>query len=174
MNKNKIVRDLLKTRSHINIQLGGGGNSHKRFINVDIRDGSNVDVVHDLETYPWPFPDNCAGFLVASHIVEHINPAKGGFIKWMDEAWRILKIGGQMMVATPYAGSLGYWQDPTHVNGCNEVTWYYFDPIQKLDRVSLYRIYKPKPWKVVNIAWAQDANLEVLLEKRKMDKSYEN
>lgn len=172
MKINKKIEHLLKSKSHVNISLGGGSTVARNFINVDIKPGVDVDVVHDLETYPWPFPDECADLLVASHIVEHINPAKFGFIKWMDEAWRILKVGGQMMVSTPYAGSMGYWQDPTHVNGCNEVTWYYFDPFQQIDGKDLYHIYKPKPWKVADVGWHQDDNLEVLLEKRREDKKY--
>ena len=167
MKINKKIEHLLKSKSSVNISLGGASIESKNYINVDIKPGLDIDVVHDLETYPWPFPDNCADLLVASHIVEHIDPHKFGFIKWMDEAWRILKPKGQMMISTPYAGSLGYWQDPTHVNGCNEVTWYYFDPDQQIDGKELYHFYTPKPWKVVNIAWHQEGNLEVLLEKRR-------
>src|SRR3989304_5425818 len=166
------VKKLLLTKKFVNIDLGGGATSNKNFINVDIEPGLGVDVVHDLETYPWPFPSGCANLLVASHIVEHINPVKGGFIKWMDEAWRVLKPGGQLMISTPYGGSMGYWQDPSHVNGCNEVTWYYFDPLQRIDTQDLYHLYEPAPWKVENVGWVADSNLEVLLVKRLDDKSY--
>jgi len=172
MTQEEKVKNLIKTKSFVNIDLGGGSSGNKQFISVDITPGPNVDVVHDLESYPWPFPSECANLLVASHIVEHINPHKLGFVKWMDEAWRLLKVGGQMMIATPYAGSLGYWQDPTHVNGCNEVTWYYFDPLQKIDGKDLYHFYEPAPWKIENLGWAADSNLEVLLIKMKDDKSY--
>lgn len=170
MNIEEKVKKLIEAKSYVNIDLGGGSASQRNFINVDKKAGPNVDIVHDLETYPWPFPSNCANLLVASHIVEHIDPRKDGFIKWMNEAWRILKPGGQMMVATPYAGSMGYWQDPTHVNGCNEVTWYYFDPLEKT--FDLYKYYEPAPWKVESIGWHADGNLEVLLSKRLDDKSY--
>lgn len=169
----KLVRNLIKTKASVNISLGGEDTNSKSFINVDIQKGPLVDVVWDLEDIPWPFPSNCADLLVASHIVEHINPMKMGFIKFMDECWRVLKPGGQMMVATPYAGSLGYWQDPTHVNGCVEVTWYYFDPLQKIGNLDLYHIYKPKPWKVESVAWHEDSNMEVVMIKRKEDKSYD-
>jgi SAM-dependent methyltransferase len=172
MTQEEKVKKLIEIKSQVNIDLGGGSTSSAGFINVDIEDNPDVDVVHDLEEYPWPFPSNCADLLVASHIVEHINPHKNGFIKWMNEAWRILKPGGKMMVATPYAGSMGYWQDPTHVNGCNEVTWYYFDPMQKIDTQDLYHLYEPAPWKVENIGWSEDSNMEVLLVKMRDDKSY--
>lgn len=165
------IKKLLETKSFVNIDLGGGSTSQRNFINVDMKAGPNVDVVWDLEVYPWPFPDDCANLLVASHIVEHINPHKGNFIKWMNEAWRILKPGGQMMISTPYGGSMGYIQDPTHVNPCNEVTWYYFDPLQKIGD-DFYHYYEPAPWKIENIAWIAEANMEVLLVKMLDDKSY--
>jgi SAM-dependent methyltransferase len=167
------VKKLIETKSYVNIDLGGGsGSTNKNFINVDKIDGPNVDIVHDLEDIPWPFPSGCANLLIASHIVEHINPHNNGFIKWMDEAWRVLKPGGQIMISTPYAGSMGYWQDPGHINGCNEVTWYYFDPLQKIDKSDLYHFYEPAPWKVENLGWNADSNLEVLLSKMLDDKSY--
>src|SRR3990167_3541145 len=114
MTQKQRVKSLLKLKTHININLGAADSPMTGFINVDIQDLPGVDVVWDLEKFPWPFPDNCADLLIASQLVEHINPHGGIFIKFMDEAWRILKPKGQFMIATPYAGSIGYWQDPTH------------------------------------------------------------
>ena len=172
MTEKEKVKKLIATKSFVNIALGGGATAAKSFINVDMKPHPNVDIVHDLEDIPWPFPSNCANLLVASHLVEHINPVKSGFIKFMNEAWRILKPDGQFMIATPYAGSMGYYQDPTHVNPCNEVTWYYFDPIERIDKQDLYHIYEPAPWRVANLGWSADSNMEVLLSKRRDDKSF--
>lgn len=108
------VRTLLKTKTHINVNLGAADSPMTGFINVDMQDLPGVDVVWDLEKFPWPFPDSCVDLLIASQLVEHIEPHGGIFIRFMDEAWRILKPKGQFMIATPYAGSAGYYQDPTH------------------------------------------------------------
>ena len=159
------IDELLKKKSQVNIQLGGGKDCPRGFINVDILDIPQVDIVHDLEKTPWPLPDECADMIVASHLVEHINPANGGFLKFMDEAWRIAKPKCQFLISTPFAGSYGYWQDPTHVNGCNDATFYYFDPLKS--NGSLYNVYKPKPWKIEADAWDMQGNLEVMLVKRK-------
>jgi len=169
---NKKVKMLLKERSHINLNLGCGEEPQRGFINVDMLNLPGVDVVWDLEEYPWPFPENSIDLIVASQLVEHVNPHKGNFIKFMDEAWRVLKVHGQFMLATPYAGSMGYFQDPTHCNPCNEYTWEYFDPISPMTKGALYLNYRPKPWKIVENSWYQNGNLEVLLEKRPDDKSY--
>jgi len=148
----------------IKLDIGCGANKQAGFVGIDLRDLLSVDIVHDVESYPWPLPDECVSFAVASHLVEHINPAKGIFLGFMNEVWRVMKVGGQFMIALPYAGSFGYWQDPTHCNGCNEATWAYFDPEHAS---GLYNIYTPKPWKINQNVWQINGNMEVVLEKRR-------
>jgi SAM-dependent methyltransferase len=131
-----------------------------------------VDIVWNVEEQPWPLPDECVLVAIASHLVEHINPAGGGFLRFMDEVWRVLKPGAQFAIAVPYAGSVGYWQDPTHCNGCNEITWAYFDPLEPNTGGALYKIYKPKPWKIESLTWSCVGNMEVVLQKRLEDRSY--
>lgn len=197
-----IVALLKENNLGIKLDIGCGANKNEGFVGMDVRAEKGVDVVHDLQLFPWPFPDACASLAVASHVVEHLNPMLpdpkltalidlllkkkiltatdientigdyhhfGTFIRFMDEVWRVLKPGGRFAIAVPYAGSQGFWQDPTHINGCNEITWAYFDPI---DRSNLYSIYKPLPWKIVNTSYQMQGFMEVVLEKRLIDKSY--
>ena len=172
MTEKQKVKHLLKTKSHINVNLGCANAPMVDFINVDMLDLPGVDVVHDLEVFPWPFPDACVDLIIASQLVEHITPHKGIFIKFMDEAWRILKPKGQFMIATPYGTSTGYIQDPTHCNPCNELTFAYFDPLDATTGGFLYKNYQPKPWHIMENAWYSNGNLEVLLEKRPDDPRY--
>lgn len=146
----------------IKINIGGGANPQPGCINMDLRDLPQVDVVHDWDDFPWPFPSDIATIIIAAHVVEHVDPARFGFLRWMEECWRILKVGGQLLISTPFAGSLGYWSDPTHCNGCTNRTWEFFDPAYK----QLYPIYSPKPWKIQNCFWAPDGNMEVIMVKR--------
>jgi len=171
LTKRKSVPALLKERADavIKLDLGGGSAPQADFINMDMRDLPTVDVVHDWEVLPWPFPDNSISVIMAGHVVEHVNPAKFGFIHWMNEAWRILKHDGQLMIATPFAGSTGYWSDPTHCNGCTNRTWEWFDP---LAASGLYKEYRPRPWKIDKLYWSMDGNMECLLIKRREDPSY--
>ena len=100
----------------------------------------------------------------------------GGFLRHMDECWRILKPGGQIQSTFPFAGSPGYFQDPTHVNPISHVTLAYFDPLAKVEGTNqyygLYQIYRPLPWKIVRLFYDQNGFIEVCLEKRRVDKSY--
>lgn len=159
-----------KFYKHIKLDIACGASKQgPDWIGIDCQKFPGVDIVHDIETYPWPLPDECVELAVGSHIAEHINPAKFGFVKWMNEIWRVMESGGKLMLALPYGGSQGYWQDPTHCNGCNEFTWNYFDPLHPS---GFWRFYKPKPWKIVNLSWSPEGFMEVVLEKRLLDKSY--
>lgn len=183
--KKKPARARVSSKAHlfsdktkmIRIDLGCGEGKQPGWIGLDLRDAAGVDIIQDLEAFPWKeVPDNVADIVMASHVLEHINPVKGIFLRFMDEVWRITKTGGQFMVSLPYAGSPGYWQDPTHCNGCTEVTWAYFDPLAKDANsgqfYNLYYIYRPKPWKIVSCSYSVYGNMEVIFEKRAIDKSY--
>lgn len=154
------------------VDLGCGADKNPGFLGIDKRDLPGVDIVHDLEVLPWPLPDECVSLLVASHLVEHITPIHGFFIDWMNEAWRVMREGCTFMISTPYAGSLGYWSDPTHVNPCTEATWGYFDPIHPRALTAegnrLWDIYKPRPWRIAQNAWDTNGNLEIQLVKLPM------
>ena len=99
----------------------------------------------------------------------------GGFVRFMDECWRVMKPGGQFIAVFPYAGSAGYWQDPTHINPINHVTLAYFDPLAKDSAeqfYNLYSIYRPKPWKILKCFYDTNGSIEIAMEKRKVDASY--
>ena len=163
------IEKLLKKEGGIQLDIGCGANKQKGFVGIDIRDLPGVDIVHDLEQVPWPLPDDCVIRAVCSHVVEHINPAGGGFLRFMDELWRVMKPGGQIAIAYPHGSSQGYLQDPTHCNALNETTWAYFDPFEQSTAGMLYAIYKPKPWEIEFLTWSPAANVEVILRKRGLD-----
>lgn len=69
------------------------------YINVDMEPIEGVNVIHDLNTIPFPFEDNSADEIIAHRVLEHIiNPPQ--FIK---ECHRILKKGGTFNVILPVA-----------------------------------------------------------------------
>jgi hypothetical protein len=144
----------------IRLDIGCGGNKQPGFVGMDKRELEGVDMVHDLEVFPYPIPDEVCCIIKGSHIIEHIKPWLT--IDLMDELWRIMQVGGKLLLSTPYAGSSLYWQDPTHCNGCNQITFQYFDP-----EYPLYGIYNPKPWKIEQgfPVWQEPGNLEVIMEK---------
>ena len=159
---------LFKRKGGILLDIGCGDQKNEGFIGLDRRRLPGVDIVHDLEKFPYPIPDNICLSITGSHIVEHIKPWV--MIDFMDELWRIAKPGGQLALCHPYGVNEMFVQDPTHCNPCNESTWFYFDP-----RYYLYTIYKPKPWLLEKgfPVWDKDGVMEVLFRKPKKDEKYE-
>ena len=87
------------------------------WINLDIYDGGDiygkkvkVDVVWDLNNYPWPFEDNSLDYVHAWAIIEHLDSP----IKAMAEIKRILKPTGTALVRVPHFSAWNNYGDPTH------------------------------------------------------------
>jgi SAM-dependent methyltransferase len=171
MKISKKTRALLNKRKVTVCDLGcGGAKQSKDWFGVDYRALPGVDLVQDLEAPMWNIPSESFNTIICSHVVEHINPAHGGFINFMNSAWRILKPGGEFLIACPYATSTGMFRDPTHCNFVNEETWSYFDPNDDMYKGSLYGIYSPLPFKIKVNTWNSDGSLEVVLVKREITK----
>lgn len=85
------------------------------------------------------------------------------FMRLFDEAWRVLKPGGQFAWVVPYYQSKGFAQDPTHTKEICEATAFYFDPEHPS---RLWGFYMPKPWKIEMQSFQSTGNLEVVMSKR--------
>lgn len=140
------------------LDVGCGNNCQKGFVGMDKRPLENVQIIHDAEVFPWPLDSESCEVIVCSHLIEHIKPWIQ--IDFMNECWRLLKPGGVLMIATPYATSFGYMQDPTHCSPWNEATPEYF-----ASNRFLYSIYQPKPWKIDRLSYDKHFNLEVAFRK---------
>ena len=162
----KDVRNVLSKRKVSFADIGCGANkTGKDWFGIDYRDLPGVDLVQDLEVFPWKIPSESFNTAVANHVVEHIQPTHGIFIKFMNEVWRILKPDGEFLIGAPYATSVGMFRDPTHVNFVNEETWSYFSPEDQLYHGYLYHIYSPLPWRIKINTWHSTGNIEVVLVK---------
>lgn len=147
----------------IMLDVGCGACKQQGYVGMDIQPLPGVDIIHDVESFPWPLPNESVVRVLCSHMVEHINPARGGFLRFMNELWRVCKPEAQLLIITPYCISMGYFQDPTHCNPCNEATWTYFDPSHPS---GLWNIYRPKPWKVEYLSWQTEGAMEVLMRRK--------
>ena len=147
----------------IKLDMGCGPYTKDGFLGLDNRKLPNVTYVHDMEVFPYPLSAESCEEIRANHILEHIKPWHT--INVMNELWRIIKMDGVLSISVPYGGSPNYWQDPTHCNGFIELTFWYFDPTIK--GTNLYKIYKPKPWKICNgyPIKQPNSNLDVVLRK---------
>jgi SAM-dependent methyltransferase len=152
----------VRERSGIVLDIGCGVSKQIGAVGMDCQEFPGVDIVHDWNVFPWPIEDESVLTIIASHVVEHVDPTNGHFLRWMEECWRILKPDGQLAIATPYGGSSLYWQDPTHVNGCTDKTWLYFAPAHPTDA---YSFYEPAPFWIEHNNFLIEGVCEVVLRK---------
>jgi predicted SAM-dependent methyltransferase len=111
------------------------GNSKRGedYIGVDIAKTPAVDVVHDLNVYPWPFEAESVDEIYCSHYIEHIphdipgEDKRDGLIQFMDECYRILKPGGKLFLVAPYGKSSRALGDPTHRRSIVDETFSYYN-----------------------------------------------
>jgi SAM-dependent methyltransferase len=158
--KNK-KKNVFKSKAGIRLDIGAGNDPQPGFVSMDIRPLKGIDIVHDAQKFPYPIPDNSCVQILLSHLWEHIEPKYR--IDLMDELWRIMQPEGQLLLSSPYAGSLGANQDPTHYTCPNEATFMYFDP-----KYDLYKVYKPKPWKLRSNQYSMLSNIEIIMEAVKV------
>ena len=154
----KSLSYLFDKNKGIRVDLGAGTNRQGGYITVDKDPTTNPDIVWDLQSFPYPIPDNICHVVLMSHIYEHIEPKYR--VDLMNEVWRISKDRGQVLISTPYYQSFWASQDPMHYPCANEATFTYFDPAY-----DLYKVYKPKPWHIVQNNYTLDGNVEVIMEK---------
>ena len=69
------------------LNVGCGDDIKEGYTNLDFVKLGGVDVVHDLNKFPWPFKDNTFDRVYASHVLEHVDD----LIKIMKEIQRISK-----------------------------------------------------------------------------------
>lgn len=106
------------------VNLGCGNRVFPGAVNVDRAPLAGVDVVHDLDVYPWPFESSSVDEILALHVFEHIEDP----LDFMAECHRILKLGGQLRIEVPHWQHRNAFTDPTHRRFCTEDTFHYWVP----------------------------------------------
>lgn len=80
------------------VNLGCGPYKEPGFINIDINPRQAPDIVRDI-TRGLPFDTNSTNEVLASHVLEHLDP--DNFLFVMGEIYRILINGGSLRVIVP-------------------------------------------------------------------------
>lgn len=93
-------------------------------VNVDLRTLQGVDVVHDLNVYPWPLGpclfDKCQAEDILEHLVD--------LVAAVDEIWRVLEPDGLLWIRGPHFMGRNWFADPTHQRAFNVFSFDYLDP----------------------------------------------
>jgi len=106
------------------LDVGCGWNKTPGAIGIDANPKTHADVIHDLGSIPYPFPDNDFDDIVCRHVAEHV-PDVMSFIA---ELHRITKPGGRITITTPHYSNPDWATDPTHRNHFNSYSLNCFVP----------------------------------------------
>ena len=117
------------------MNIGSGKDYRPGYLNVDINQSTNPDLVFDLTSiseFPVTVNSHVYGEIVfmeasldeivAIDVLEHIPDLE----RFMTHCLALLKEGGRFEILVPYDLSHGAWQDPTHVRAFNEHSWLYY------------------------------------------------
>ena len=130
------------------LDIGCGPHSKKPgSIGLDIRPSPNVDVVHNLDVYPYPFKDNEFDYIEMSHIIEHVQRP----LDLMNEVLRISKNGATIRIITPHYTSQLSYGDMEHFHHFGYVT---FTNLENSGRFKLkkHKLYFTDFYKVIGIS----------------------
>lgn len=106
------------------LNLGCGHKPLPGYINIDIREEVDPDLVVDIGAEGLPFEEGEVDEIRAYDFLEHIPTARVPFV--MGEIWRVLKDGGKFEHFTPSTDGRGSFQDPYHVSYWNINSWLYW------------------------------------------------
>ena len=106
------------------LELGCGTTPTPNYLHHDRRrHAAHIDVVHDLDELPWPWPDAGCEEILALDVFEHLHLMPEA---WLRECHRILAPAGLLRLRVPIFGSPWHLIDPTHVRGFHPLNFDYF------------------------------------------------
>jgi len=92
------------------LDLGCGLRKRPGAIGIDVNPRSQADVVHDLNRFPYPFPQNHFDEIFCDNVLEHLDDV----IKVMEELHRIAKPSAIVTIIVPFFPNRYANTDPTH------------------------------------------------------------
>ncbi len=92
------------------LDLGCGSAKAPGAVGIDISSETDADIVHDLDTFPYPIEDNSFDHVLMQDVIEHLEEP----IRVMEEVHRVLRPRGRVDLRTPHFSSALAYGDPTH------------------------------------------------------------
>ena len=121
------------------LNLGCGLAAKKGYINLDKIKLKGVDVVHNLDKYPWPFPNNYFDEIYGQDVIEHVKD----LFKAMQEIHRISKNNAAVGLIVPYWHSSSAFY-PNHHHFFNIDSMKFFTEQRSYDSYPGFKLEKIK------------------------------
>lgn len=97
----------------LKLNLGCGKNPLPGHVNVD--KFGQPDLLHDLETFPWPWKNDNVEEIKMIHALEHLGESTEVFLKIIKELYRVCMPNATIHIVVPHPRHDDFMNDPTHV-----------------------------------------------------------
>jgi len=124
---------------NLKINLGGGNKKINGYKNIDKIKNNNVDIVHDLNIFPYPFENDSISEIIADNVFEHLDD----LVKVLEEIYRICKNNAIIKIFVPYFKSTGAFTDITHKHFFSEKSFDFLNDNHE------YKYYTKSKFKVI-------------------------
>ena len=104
------------------LDVGCGTSKEPGSVGMDRVASVRPDVLHDIDSFPWPFEDCSFDRVLLKHVIEHVSDV----VKTMEEIHRVGKNGAKVLIITPHYSSSNSWTDPTHKQHLGFYTFEFF------------------------------------------------
>lgn len=92
------------------LDIGCGRAKHHGAVGIDWIPGPSVDIVHDLNKFPWPIEDDAFDEVICQDTIQLLD----NVVKTMEEIHRIAKPGAIVKIRTPHFSHPNSFRDPMH------------------------------------------------------------
>ena len=113
---------LARTDSGLVLNLGSGRKQISGAVNVDRNPEVKPQIILDLDSIPWPFPDHTFDEIVAFDVIEHLDR----IVSAMDEIYRVSRDGAKIRITVPHFSCANTFTDPTHRHQFGWLSFHFF------------------------------------------------
>ena len=92
------------------LDFGCGRRKRPHSIGIDVNPRSDADIIHDLDIFPYPFPNNYFDEIYSDNVLEHLTDV----LLVMNELHRIAKPKAKIFITVPFYAHRNASTDPTH------------------------------------------------------------
>ena len=136
------------------INFGCGSKKIEGWLNVDLFDSVEPDMILDMEKTPWPFSSNSVDEMLFSHVLEHVGAMPKDFLNIIKEIYRIAKDGCVLNIYVPHPRHEHFIIDPTHCRVILPATMEMFNRDKNLEQIKNKETITP-------LGFFHDVNIKV-------------
>lgn len=115
------LHSIMKKSDKLNI--GCGTDIKEGFVNLDKDKFPGVDVIQDLDKFPYDLKDNTFSEVHCHQVLEHVDDV----FKTMNEIWRVCKNGAVVYIDVPHFSGLNAVTDPSHKHFFSSRSFNFFE-----------------------------------------------